>query len=232
MAKSSDQVRPLAPSLTVSAVQNSTEGTASDLVLTYSPNSVLSLGGVVFRLPEGFTATTNDTINNNNLTSSQISEGGRKVTLPLTLDLLGLAQFTLVLTNKTLPAAGTYTFSAENTVLIIGSLLPASADLTVNPAAFAYVTNYLSNHVGAINRITGTVSSVIPVEAAPLGITISPTADFCTCVIREKTAYPLSQPRQAARSREFRQARLLIKSQLRQTETLYTSPTSKAAMFM
>ena len=178
MAENPDQIRPLAPSLTVTAVQNSIEGTASDLVLTYSPNSVLSLGGVVFRLPEGFTATTNDTLNNNNLTSSQLSEGGRKVTLPLTLDLLGLAQFTLVLKNKTLPAAGTYTFSAENTVLTIGSLLPASADLTVNPAAFAYVTNYLSNHVGVLNKMTGTVSSVIPVGAAPLGITITPNGRF------------------------------------------------------
>ncbi|KXZ17214.1 hypothetical protein AXI58_02160 [Bacillus nakamurai] len=118
----------MAPALTVNAVQNNVEGTTADLVLTYSPNSVLSLGGVVFRLPEGFTATTNDTVNNTNLASSQISGGGRKVTLPLTLDLLGLAQFTLVLKNKTLPPAGTYTFSAENTVLIIGSLLPASAD--------------------------------------------------------------------------------------------------------
>ncbi|XYJ23917.1 BslA/BslB family hydrophobin [Bacillus velezensis] len=136
MAENPDQIRPLAPSLTVTAVQNSIEGTASDLVLTYSPNSVLSLGGVVFRLPEGFTATTNDTLNNNNLTSSQLSEGGRKVTLPLTLDLLGLAQFTLVLKNKTLPAPGTYTFSAENTVLIIGSLLLSFRGSYCEPGSF------------------------------------------------------------------------------------------------
>ncbi|GED02765.1 BslA/BslB family hydrophobin [Bacillus atrophaeus] len=97
MVQPQDQFRPLAPSLTITAVQNDAEGTTTDLILTYSPNSVLSLGGVVFRLPEGFTATTNDTINNSALSASQISEGGRKVTLPLTLDLLGIAQFTLTL---------------------------------------------------------------------------------------------------------------------------------------
>ncbi|MCY9163512.1 BslA/BslB family hydrophobin [Bacillus atrophaeus] len=146
MVQPQAQFRPLAPSLTITAVQNDAEGTTTDLILTYSPNSVLSLGGVVFRLPEGFTATTNDTINNSALSASQISEGGRKVTLPLTLDLLGIAQFTLQLKNKTLPAEGIYSFSAENTVLIIGSLLPATTELYIEPATFAYVTNFLSNN--------------------------------------------------------------------------------------
>ncbi|MED4785870.1 beta-propeller fold lactonase family protein [Bacillus atrophaeus] len=174
MVQPQAQFRPLAPSLTITAVQNDAEGTTTDLILTYSPNSVLSLGGVVFRLPEGFTATTNDTINNSALSASQISEGGRKVTLPLTLNLLGIAQFTLQLKNKTLPAEGIYSFSAENTVLIIGSLLPATTELYIELATFAYVTNFLSNNISPINRTSNTVSEYIPAGAAPLGIAITP----------------------------------------------------------
>lgn len=86
------------------------EWSFSDIELTYSPNSVLSLGAVEFTLPKGFQATTKDIMNGKALKDSYILNNGQTVRIPLRLDLLGISKYTLKLSHKVLPAAGTYTF--------------------------------------------------------------------------------------------------------------------------
>ena len=103
--------------------------------LTYRPNSILALGTVEFTLPSGFSATTKDTVNGRALTTGQILNNGKTVRLPLTIDLLGIAEFKLVLANKTLPAAGKYTFRAENRVLGLGSTFYAESSIEVQKRA-------------------------------------------------------------------------------------------------
>ncbi|ASB86941.1 hypothetical protein CHH92_07770 [Bacillus sonorensis] len=107
------------------------EWSFSDIELTYRPNSILALGTVEFTLPSGFSATTKDTVNGRALTTGQILNNGKTVRLPLTIDLLGIAEFKLVLANKTLPAAGKYTFRAENRVLGLGSTFYAESSIEV-----------------------------------------------------------------------------------------------------
>ncbi|MFT0801721.1 biofilm surface layer hydrophobin BslA [Bacillus swezeyi] len=107
------------------------EWSFSDIELTYRPNSILALGTVEFTLPSGFSATTKDTVNGRALRTGQILNNGKTVRLPLTIDLLGIAEFKLVLANKTLPAAGKYTFRAENRVLGLGSTFYAESSIEV-----------------------------------------------------------------------------------------------------
>ncbi|MFN2744664.1 MULTISPECIES: biofilm surface layer hydrophobin BslA [Bacillus] len=107
------------------------EWSYSDIELTYRPNSILALGTVEFTLPSGFSATTTDTVNGRALTTGQILNNGRTVRLPLTIDLLGIAEFKLKLNHKTLPAAGKYTFRAENRVLGLGSTFYAESSIEV-----------------------------------------------------------------------------------------------------
>ncbi|AAU42812.1 hypothetical protein FTE28_14735 [Bacillus licheniformis] len=111
------------------------EWSFSDIELTYRPNSILALGTVEFTLPSGFSATTKDTVNGRALTTGQILNNGKTVRLPLTIDLLGIAEFKLVLANKTLPAAGKYTFRAENRVLGLGSTFYAESSIEVQKRA-------------------------------------------------------------------------------------------------
>ncbi|ADP33594.1 hypothetical protein C6370_05910 [Bacillus atrophaeus] len=107
------------------------EWSFSDIELTYRPNTILSLGVMEFTLPSGFTATTKDFVNGHALRERQILNNGKTVRLPLNLDLLGAAEFKLKLNNKTLPAAGTYTFRAENKSLSIGSKFYAEDSIVV-----------------------------------------------------------------------------------------------------
>ncbi|WP_326289529.1 biofilm surface layer hydrophobin BslA [Bacillus glycinifermentans] len=111
------------------------EWSFSYIELTYRPNSILALGTVEFTLPSGFSATTKDMVNGRALTTGQILNNGKTVRLPLTIDLLGIAEFKLVLANKTLPAAGTYTFRAENRVLGLGSTFYAEDSIEVQKRA-------------------------------------------------------------------------------------------------
>nr|WGD88153.1 biofilm-surface layer protein BslA [Bacillus subtilis] len=108
-----------------------TEWSFSDIELTYRPNTLLSLGVMEFTLPSGFTANTKDTLNGNALRTTQILNNGKTVRVPLALDLLGAGEFKLTLNNKTLPAAGTYTFRAENKSLSIGNKFYAEASIDV-----------------------------------------------------------------------------------------------------
>ncbi|MDO3662981.1 biofilm surface layer hydrophobin BslA [Bacillus sp. C28GYM-DRY-1] len=108
-----------------------TEWSFSDIELTYRPNTLLSLGVMEFTLPSGFTANTKDTLNGNALRETQILNNGKTVRIPLALDLLGAGEFKLKLNNKTLPAAGTYTFRAENKSLSIGNKFYAEASIDV-----------------------------------------------------------------------------------------------------
>lgn len=107
------------------------EWSFSDIELTYRPNTILSLGVMEFTLPSGFAATTKDTVNGHALRERQILNNGKTVRLPLNIDLLGAAEFKLSLNNKTLPAAGTYKFRAENKSLSIGSKFYAEDTIVV-----------------------------------------------------------------------------------------------------
>lgn len=108
------------------------EWSFSDIELTYSPNSVLSLGAVEFTLPKGFQATTKDIMNGKALKDSYILNNGQTVRIPLRLDLLGISKYTLKLSHKVLPAAGTYTFRAENRAISIGSTFYAEDTIDIN----------------------------------------------------------------------------------------------------
>lgn len=109
------------------------EGTTTDVIITYNPKDILMLGSVVFYLPDGFTATTYDELNGIPLRSEQISNDGKTVTLPLSVDLLGLEEFKLELRSKKLPAADIYTFKTENKPLIGigGANLSGTAKLAI-----------------------------------------------------------------------------------------------------
>ncbi|MCY7434649.1 hypothetical protein MCY90_04705 [Bacillus pumilus] len=108
------------------------EWSFSDIELTYSPNSILSLGAVEFTLPKGFQATTKDIMNGKALKDSYILNNGQTVRIPLRLDLLGISKYTLKLSHKVLPAAGTYTFRAENRAISIGSTFYAEDTIDIN----------------------------------------------------------------------------------------------------
>lgn len=108
------------------------EWSFSDIELTYSPNSVLSLGAVEFTLPKGFQATTKDIMNGKALKDSYILNNGQTVRIPLRLDLLGISKYTLKLSHKVLPVAGTYTFRAENRAISIGSTFYAEDTIDIN----------------------------------------------------------------------------------------------------
>ena len=108
------------------------EWSFSDIELTYRPNSVLSIGAVEFTLPTGFLATTKDIINGKALKDSYILNSGKTVRIPARFDLFGSAQYTLQLSHKVLPAAGTYTFRAENRAVSIGSRFYAEDTIDIN----------------------------------------------------------------------------------------------------
>ncbi|MFS0907669.1 BslA/BslB family hydrophobin [Priestia aryabhattai] len=118
--------------LRVTPVNGYIEGTMTDVVITYNPKDILALGSVVFHLPDGFSATTNDKLNGIPLKSGQISDNGKTVTMPLSIDLLDLAEFKLELSSKKLPTEEIYTFNAENKPLVgIGSKFSGTAKLAV-----------------------------------------------------------------------------------------------------
>jgi len=108
------------------------EWSFSDIELTYSPNSILSLGAVEFTLPKGFQATTKDIMNGKALKDSYILNNGQTVRIPLRLDLFGISKYTLKLSHKVLPAAGTYTFRAENRAISIGSTFYAEDTIDIH----------------------------------------------------------------------------------------------------
>ncbi|MGG5831561.1 biofilm surface layer hydrophobin BslA [Bacillus pumilus] len=107
------------------------EWSFSDIELTYRPNSVLSIGAIEFTLPAGFQATTKDIFNGKALKDSYILNSGKTVRIPARIDLLGISQYKLQLSHKVLPAAGTYTFRAENRALSIGSKFYAEDTLDI-----------------------------------------------------------------------------------------------------
>ncbi|MFS0654819.1 biofilm surface layer hydrophobin BslA [Bacillus sp. 179-C3.3 HS] len=108
------------------------EWSFSDLELTYRPNSVLSIGAVEFTLPTGFQATTKDLINGKALKDSYILNSGKTVRIPARIDLFGTSEYKLQLSHKVLPAAGTYTFRAENRAISIGSRFYAEDTIDIN----------------------------------------------------------------------------------------------------
>ncbi|MGE6631524.1 biofilm surface layer hydrophobin BslA [Bacillus sp. NPDC077027] len=108
------------------------EWSFSDIDLTYRPNSVISIGAVEFTLPAGFQATTKDLINGKALKDKYILNSGRTVRLPARFDLFGSSQYTLQLSHKILPAAGTYSFRAENRTISIGSTFYAEDTIDIN----------------------------------------------------------------------------------------------------
>ncbi|AVM23904.1 biofilm surface layer hydrophobin BslA [Bacillus pumilus] len=107
------------------------EWSFSDIELTYRPNSVLSIGAIEFTLPAGFQATTKDIFNGKALKDKHILNNGKTVRIPGRFDLLGSSQYKLQLSHKVLPAAGTYTFRAENRALSIGSTFYAEDTLDI-----------------------------------------------------------------------------------------------------
>ncbi|MFJ6204556.1 biofilm surface layer hydrophobin BslA [Bacillus pumilus] len=107
------------------------EWSFSDIELTYRPNSVLSIGAIEFTLPAGFQATTKDIFNGKALKDSYILNSGKTVRIPARIDLLGISHYKLQLSHKVLPAAGTYTFRAENRALSIGSKFYAEDTLDI-----------------------------------------------------------------------------------------------------
>ncbi|KPN13380.1 hypothetical protein AKG37_09560 [Bacillus australimaris] len=130
-SKASTNVKPAALYAKITGASKQ-EWSYSDIELTYSPNSVLSLGAVEFTLPKGFQATTKDILNGKALKDSYILNNGQTVRIPLRLDLLGISQYTLKLSHKVLPAAGTYTFRAENRAISIGSKFYAEDTIDIN----------------------------------------------------------------------------------------------------
>lgn len=130
-SKASTNVKPAALYAKITGASKQ-EWSYSDIELTYSPNSVLSLGAVEFTLPKGFQATTKDIMNGKALKDSYILNNGQTVRIPLRLDLLGISQYTLKLSHKVLPAAGTYTFRAENRAISIGSTFYAEDTIDIN----------------------------------------------------------------------------------------------------
>lgn len=123
----------LRASIEAKTIDSSTEWTTSDIEVTYNPNALLSLGTVEFNLPEGFHANTRDSINGRTLKETQILNDGKKIRLPMTLDLLSATEFKLVLVRKTLPRAGSYTITADVTKgLELGSP-SAETQVVINP---------------------------------------------------------------------------------------------------
>ncbi|MDM5298026.1 hypothetical protein QUF51_07630 [Bacillus pumilus] len=108
------------------------EWSFSDIELTYRPNSVLSIGAVEFTLPTGFQATTKDLMNGKALKDSYILNSGKTVRIPARVDLFGSSEYKLQLSHKVLPAAGTYTFRAENRAISIGSRFYAEDTLDIH----------------------------------------------------------------------------------------------------
>uniref|UniRef100_UPI00056335E2 BslA/BslB family hydrophobin n=1 Tax=Paenibacillus sp. A9 TaxID=1284352 RepID=UPI00056335E2 len=119
-------------------------GQKTNLTITYAPGIQLNLAGsTVFTLPAGLTATVADKFNGTSLPANAISSDGRTITLNASLVGLNLlASNTLVLNNKTLPAAGNYSFGAsvknllnvtigeatqQGTFTVIGAVPPPTA---------------------------------------------------------------------------------------------------------
>ncbi|ANF95158.1 C25 family peptidase C-terminal domain-containing protein [Paenibacillus bovis] len=119
-------------------------GQKTNLAITYAPGIQLNLAGsTVFTLPAGITATVADKFNGTNLPANAISSDGRTITLNASLIGLNLlASNTLTLNNKTLPAAGNYSFGAsvknllnvtigeatqQGTFTVIGAVPPPTA---------------------------------------------------------------------------------------------------------
>ncbi|XRJ11105.1 biofilm surface layer hydrophobin BslB [Bacillus subtilis] len=120
-------------SIEAKTINSTKEWTTSDIEVTYKPNAVLSLGAVEFQFPDGFHATTRDSVNGRTLKETQILNDGKTVRLPLTLDLLGASEFDLVMVRKTLPRAGTYTIKGDVVNgLGIGSFY-AETQLVIDP---------------------------------------------------------------------------------------------------
>ncbi|WP_046228507.1 S-layer homology domain-containing protein [Paenibacillus dauci] len=127
-------------------------GQKTNLAITYAPGIQLNLAGsTVFTLPAGLTATVADKFNGTSLPANAISSDGRTITLNASLVGLNLlASNTLVLNNKTLPAAGNYSFGAsvknllnvtigeatqQGTFTVIGAVPPpTAAQISVNNA--------------------------------------------------------------------------------------------------
>ncbi|MEC1613517.1 biofilm surface layer hydrophobin BslB [Bacillus mojavensis] len=129
----SGQAHAQSASIEAKTINSTKEWTTSDIEVTYKPNAVLSLGAVEFQFPDGFHATTRDSVNGRTLKETQILNDGKTVRLPLTLDLLGATEFDLVMVRKTLPRAGTYTIKGDVVNgLGIGSL-NAETQLVIDP---------------------------------------------------------------------------------------------------
>ncbi|MCC9087226.1 MULTISPECIES: biofilm surface layer hydrophobin BslA [Bacillus] len=129
--KASTNARPAALYAKITGASKQ-EWSFSDIELTYRPNSVLSIGAIEFTLPAGFQATTKDIFNGKALKDSYILNSGKTVRIPARFDLFGSSQYTLQLSHKILPAAGTYTFRAENRAISIGSTFYAEDTIDIN----------------------------------------------------------------------------------------------------
>lgn len=120
-------------SIEAKTINSTKEYATSDIEVTYRPKAVLSLGTIEFNFPAGFHANTRDSINGKTLKETQILNDGKKVRLPFTLDLLGAAEFELVMVRKNLPRAGTYTIKGDMVNgLGIGSFY-AETQLVIDP---------------------------------------------------------------------------------------------------
>ena len=90
-------------------------GSTQTISLTYTPGETFSAGHLVFKLPEGFSASTEDKVKINDtersLSTDEISENGKTIIIG-NLNVTASQKIALQLINKTMPVTGNYSFAA------------------------------------------------------------------------------------------------------------------------
>jgi hypothetical protein len=119
--------------ITVSPTVEAT-GTVCDVILTYTSSTEMDSGNVIFMMPAGFTPSDDDTVQKQSsavtsINESSISVAGQKVTVS-DLDMAAGDSIVLTLVQRTMPASGSYTFTARADADGSGTMLTGK-DVTV-----------------------------------------------------------------------------------------------------